>query len=109
LPLFADGLKKIRNSLLLVQEGKHSPFVKVGSFTPEQLKLINEQRGQDDLLPIEAIIVFNGKHLYKSRCVENGYTIDEVLVQIESAFCATAEVCHDGRSTVMANQIKRID
>jgi hypothetical protein len=67
LPLFADGLKKIRNSLLLVQAGKPSPFVKIGTFTAEQLKLINKQRA-DELDPIEAVIILNGKHLYKSRC-----------------------------------------
>jgi hypothetical protein len=108
LPLFADGLKKIRNSLQLVEEGKYSPFVKIGIFTPEQLDLINEQRAEEELEPIDAIIIFNGKHLYKSRCVDNGYTIDEVLEQIESAFCITAEVCHNG-STVIANRIERID
>ncbi len=108
MPLFADGLTKIRKALLLVQAGKHSPFVRVGRFTPEQLARINEKRSSDELDPIDAVIIFNGKHLYKSRCVKDGYTIDEVLQQIESAFSETAEVSHDN-STTIANQVARID
>lgn len=108
MPLFADGLRKIRNSLLLVQAGESSPFVKIGAFTAEQLKMINEQRAQEELAPIDGIIIFNGKHLYRSRCIENGYSIEEILEQIQSAFCPTAEVSHDF-STVIRNPVERID
>lgn len=70
MPLFADGLKKIRNGLLLVAVGKPSPLVKVRKFMNEQLHLPNAQREEDGLESIDQVIVFNGKHLYRSRCIQ---------------------------------------
>lgn len=68
MPLFADGLKKIQKALLLVEARNPSPLVKVGAFTAVQLKLINGLRIEDELEPIEGVIIFNGKHLHASRC-----------------------------------------
>lgn len=54
-------------------------------------------------------ILFHGSHLYNSRCVENPYTIDQVLEQIESAFSANSLVNPSRPSVVIRNPNKRQD
>jgi hypothetical protein len=107
-PLFADGIRKIRKSLELVAAGKKSPYVKIGAFTPDQLGSINAMRKEDEMEPIEAIIVCDGKHLYKSRCVKDGYSIDDVVEEIALAFELAIEAARGGWSTVLRNPGTRI-
>jgi hypothetical protein len=109
LPLFADGLRKIRRNLTLAQSGQRPRAVKIGFFTAEQLTLINNARismGFPALLPE---IVFHGAHLFKSRCVRNGYTIDQVLEQVQSAFSDASEVYFSASSSLLRNPNKRRD
>lgn len=108
MPLLASGLKRIRLTLQRVEAGERPPYVPVATFTAEQLQLINKQRALEELAPIDGLIVFNGRHLYKSRCLDNAYSIDEVIEQIESAFCSTSEVLHEG-TTVIRNSVERVD
>ncbi len=61
------------------------PRVEVGELSPEQLIEINAFRQGIELNPIEAKILFIGSHVYKSRIVENNYSIEDVLIQIERA------------------------
>ena len=58
MPLFADGLKKIRGNLEQIQNGERPKMVKIGVFTSDQLTYINQQRAEEELAPIEAVIVF---------------------------------------------------
>jgi hypothetical protein len=107
-PLFADGIRKIRKCLELVAAGKRSPYVKIGVFTPDQLGAINAIREEDEMEPIEAIIVCDGKHLYRSRCIKDGYSIDEVVEQTEIAFESATEAGRGGWSTILRNPGTRI-
>jgi len=109
MPLYADGLKKIRRNMIDAQNGRGPRLTKVGFFTPEQLLLINEARRSMGFSELEPVIVFHGAHLYNSRCVENGYTIDQVLVQIESAFSENSAVDSSRPSVVIRNPDKRTD
>ena len=109
MPLFADGAKKIRRAMELVAAGQRSPFVKVGIFTPEQLTAINGMRKEKNLDPIEATIVCNGKHLYESRCIKDGYSIDEMVEQIQFAFELATEAKREGWSTILRSTSDRID
>lgn len=109
MPLYADGLKKIRRNLTLIQAGERLKVQRVGFFTTEQLTQINEARASIGLPALWSEIVFHGRHLYNSRCVGNGYTIDQVLEQIQSAFSDTAVLDFSSPSTVIRNPIKRID
>lgn len=108
MPLFADGLKKIRNNLHKIEAGERPQMARIGIFTETQLKFINEKRSEDGLLPIEAVILFVGRHLYKSRCVEDGYTIEEVMLQIENAFAEDSIVNCD-RGTALVSSKDRDD
>jgi hypothetical protein len=108
-PLFADGIKKIRQCLELAAAGNRSPYVKIGAFTPDQLMAINALREEENLEPIEPVIVCDGKHLYNSRCVKDGYSIDDVVEQTELAFKLATDAERSGWSTVLRNPATRID
>jgi hypothetical protein len=109
LPLFADGLRKIRRNLILVQSGMKPHVAKIGFFTPEQIKQINEARISMGFPVLRPEIMFHGRHLYDSRCVEDHYTIDQVLEQIVSAFSDAAVVDPSRPSVVIRNPNKRMD
>jgi hypothetical protein len=53
-------------------------------------------------------VLFDGRHLYNSRCIEDGYTIDDVLDQISSAFNDESAVS-PGWSTVLISKTPRMD
>jgi hypothetical protein len=109
MPLYADGLKKIRRNLLQAQSGQKPWVVKVGFFTPEQITQINEARTSMGFPALRPEILFHGSHLFKSRCVENPYTIDQVLVQIQSALSDASVVDPSRPSVVIRNPNKRMD
>jgi len=92
LPLYADGVRKIRHNLAQAESGLRPRIVKIGFFTPEQLTQINKARAATGFPLLLPEIVFHGAHLHKGRCVRDGYTIDQVLEQIQSAFSDSSEV-----------------
>ena len=108
MPLFADGLKKIRNNLLQIEAGERPKRVRIGVFTGTQLMLINEKRELQELQPIEGVIVFVGRHLHKSRCVNDAYSIEEVIEQIQCAFSEDSIVDCE-RGTALVSSKDRID
>lgn len=101
MPLYSDGLKKIRRCLEMQAKGLHCRHQKVGTLSPEQLTAINEMRGAEGHPPLSAVIVCNGKHLYDSRCIKDGYSIDDVIAQIEIAFNLAKHVAKDSWATVI--------
>ena len=109
MPLFADGLRRIRRNLVQIQSGQRPKLEKVAFFTSQQLKQINLVRAAMGFPPLLPEIVFHGTHLYRSRCERDGYSIDQVLVQIESAFSETSILHFSRASSVMSNPITRID
>jgi hypothetical protein len=109
MPLYADGLRKIRRNLLQVQSGQKPRVAKVGYFTPEQIAIINEARASMGLPALRPEILFHGSHLYKSRCIKDRYTIDQVLLQIQSALSHASVVDPSPPSVVIRNPNKRVD
>ncbi len=109
MPLYADGLKKIRRNLLQVQAGQKPWVAKVGFFAAEQITTINEARIAMGFPALRPEILFHGSHLFDSRCVKNPYTIDQVLEQIRSAFSEFSVVDPSRPSVVIRNPNKRID
>lgn len=107
MPLFADGLKKIRKALELASANRWCPHQKIGLFTPEQLAAINALREKARRPALKPTIVCNGKHLYDSRCVKDGYSIDEVIEQTEIAFRCATEAANDGWATVLRSTADR--
>jgi hypothetical protein len=85
MPLFEGALEIIRTNLEEIAAARRPRRVTIGELSPEHLEQINACREENELPPISGEIVFIGRHLYESRIVNNGYSIDDVLEQIESA------------------------
>jgi hypothetical protein len=109
MPLYASGLKTIRQNLLRIQAGQKPLVKKVGFFTPEQLTEINAARAVHNFPALRSEINFHGKHLYESRCLENGYTVDQILDQIQSAFSDASVIHFTPPSSLLRNPNKRAD
>lgn len=84
------------------------PIVRIGKLSDEQLSTINEQRAEEELPPIVAEVLFDGRHLYESRCLEDGYTLDEVIEMVRIAFSDTSSVA-PGWSTVLRSATTRVN
>jgi len=83
--------------------------VRIGFFTPEQLFCINEARTLRGLSALLPEIVFHGLHLHKSRCVGDGYSIEQVLEQIKSALSEGSKVDFTPPSSLLRNLQERTD
>jgi hypothetical protein len=84
------------------------PIVRIGELSEAQLTKINQQRQQEELPPVVAAVLFDGRHLYESRCIEDGYTIDEVIEMVFVAFNDGAHVA-PGWSTVLVSPEARVN
>ena len=84
------------------------PIVRIGELSEVQLTTINQQRQEEELPPVVAAVLFDGRHLYESRCIEDGYTIDEVIEMISVAFSDEARVA-PGWSTVLISPTIRVN
>ena len=84
-------------------------MVAIGELTTRQLGDINSQRVNQGLTPITAEVVFIGRHIYQSRIVNDGYTIDDVIDQISSALHPESVVLEAGRMTAMERTEPRED
>jgi hypothetical protein len=109
MPLYADGLKKIRRNLLQVQGGQKPWVAEIGYFTPNQIAQINEARTAMGFPALRPEIPFHGSHLFNSRCIKDGYTIEQVLEQIQSALSETSLVDPSRPSVVLRSPNKRAD
>lgn len=109
MPLFENALQMIRNNLQELALSKRPRRIEIGELTDEQLARINEFRIANDFSPIIARVVFIGRHLYQSRIVEDGYTIEDVLEQIESAMRPCAIVKVSELRTALQNPTRRVD
>jgi hypothetical protein len=109
MPLFENAGDLIRANLELLRNGKKAPLVTLGSLTDEQLAQVNDFRLANGFSPIIARIVFIGRHVYKSRIIGDGYTIDDVIEQIESATQTSAVVRVTELRTSLENPNKRCD
>jgi hypothetical protein len=107
-PLYPGALAAVRSNLELAAQGKKPPIVRIGILSTDQLAAINAHREEDELEPVVAEILFDGRHLYKSRCAQDGYSIEDVLDQIVSALGASSEV-RTGWATVLRSRQSRVD
>jgi hypothetical protein len=109
MPLFDNALALIRLQLEEIRKGNRVKAITIGTLTPAQLAAINTERRREHQPDIVDEVLFLGKHLYTSRVVKDGYTIDDVLDQIASAMHETALVVATPKMTVMQNYTLRID
>jgi hypothetical protein len=99
LPLFADGARKIRQNLQRASRGERPGLVGIGYLTEEQLTLLNLERARIGFPALKGQVIFRGTHVYESRCVRDGYTVEEVIFQIQEAFSLEATVHYTGGPT----------
>jgi hypothetical protein len=79
--------------------------------TDAQLAAINRKRAalHNALPPIAAEVLFFGKHLYESRCLRDGYTIEDVVCQMTSAIDPAAVLVDSPTFAAIQNWTPRED
>jgi hypothetical protein len=76
MPLSKEAPALIRANLTELQKGSRVGLVVIGSLTGAQLDAINHERRAHGYPAIVAEVVFVGRHVYESRIVRDGYSID---------------------------------
>ncbi len=102
MPLSQDALRDIRFNLEEISDGKRARLVTIGRVTDKQLAALNKERKKRNLPEVESGEVrFIGRHIYESRIVRDGYTIEDVVTQItramdEASQCKSATSIENG-------------
>lgn len=110
MPLNTDARHILRAQLEMLAQGERPLVVTIGYLSVEQHATINEYRVKHKLPPLESPeVVFLGRHLYNSRAVTDGYTIDDIIDQIESAMSSTSVVIATHKMTALKNKTARSD
>ena len=109
MPLNANSTSLIRANLQLIASGERAKVVSIGTLTEQQHHAVNGHRKQEGLPPLEnPEILFLGRHLYNSRSAD-GYTIDDMIAQIESGLSAESVVVPTQKLTGLRNPTARAD
>lgn len=110
MPLYENAKYLIRANLEECARGGRVRAVVIGHFTPAQHEAINTYRTAVNLPRLESPeIVLIGSHLYRSRVTRDGYTIDDVMLQIECALANTAIVLPTPKMTATRSVTLRVD
>lgn len=109
LPLHPDAKTQIIANLQVIATGGRASLIVIGVFTDQQFADLNAVRRGLGLHEIESReIVFIGRHIYASRSAD-GYTIDDMILQIESALSSESLVFANSKMTAMNNTQARED
>lgn len=108
-PVKDGALPKARGLLEALSRGERSAPVDIGSLTAEQLAALNASRVNQGLPTVGPDLVYKGRHHYTSRSAD-GYSIDDMLAQIESSLSpgSNVEVDRLGRPNLV-NPVPRAD
>lgn len=109
MPLYDGACAKIRANLDALRAGKKVSLVAIGKLTDVQLAAINEYRRGKGYPPIEAEVLFLGRHIYKSRMLGDGYSAEDVVDQIVSGMDAAAAIVKPSAMAAMENPNLRED
>jgi hypothetical protein len=109
MPLSANARNLIRANLEEIQNGGKVRPIVIGSLTVAQLTAINTSREADGQPPMVAEVVFFGAHVYRSRVLGDGYTIEDIIDQITSAMDNGSVVISTSHLTAMENPNRRAD
>jgi hypothetical protein len=83
--------------------------VAIGVLTDAQLAAIHAFQDTEGLRRVVAEVVFHGWHAYKSRVLQDGYQIEDVIDQIESAMACDSVVVITEYMTAIENPTPRAD
>jgi hypothetical protein len=113
MPLLAKARRIMRTNLENVLENIENDLkpklIVIGTLTVNQLAKINGNLATQGRPQMTEEVVFTGMHIYKSRVIRDGYTIEDVLDQITSAMEGIAEVLKNPYITGMQNPQLRSD
>jgi hypothetical protein len=111
MPLCENAFDRMRANFDRIAQGGKPQGVVVGTLTAEQLNAVNRLRAahQPPQPPVTGEVLFYGRHLYRSRVLRDGYTIEDVLDQIASAMDAASVLAPNPRMTVLQNPRGRVD
>ncbi|NWB48983.1 hypothetical protein [Pseudomonas gingeri] len=110
MPLYDNAEYLIRANLNEIAGGRRVQAVVIGTLTDVQFEAINRQKESQGLPQLEnPEIVFLGRHAYESRVVRDGYTIDDMVVQIGFALAETAITVASPRMTAVKSTQLRQD
>jgi hypothetical protein len=111
MPLYGDAFDWMRANFERIARGDKPPGVIIGTLTVEQLNALNRIRAahKPPLPPVTDEVLFYGRHLYGSRVVRDGYTVEDVFDQIASAMSGDSVLVPHPRSTVLQNPRSRAD
>jgi hypothetical protein len=111
MPLYRNAVDLIRANFEEISKGAKPRGVAIGSLTDQQLEEINRARAAHvpPLPPVSGEVLFYGRHLYKSRVVRDGYSVEDVIDQIASAMDAVAVFVHHPINTILQNRSGRAD
>src|SRR5882672_3620247 len=90
MPLVDGAENRIRKNLQYIRNGRRAHTVVIGRLTDAQLSEMNGERAERSFPPMKATVVFVGQHVYDSRILEDGYSVDDVIAQITCAMSETS-------------------
>lgn len=107
MPLNPTAKDAIRANLERVAKGEKPKPIDIGELTPTQFAEINAYRSEHGLPAlVSAVVCYVGKHHWEGRSLQ-GYSIEEMLTQIESAMSEHSIVQMNGNQTAMQNMAWR--
>jgi hypothetical protein len=109
MPLNDDAPRLIRENLLMAAAGRKPRIAVIGTLSDEQLQAINAERATRKMRPITAELMFDGRHIHKSRIEGDGYSIDDVVQQITASLNVRSIARITPKMTVIQSQIERRD
>jgi hypothetical protein len=90
MPLLADAKALILKNLMTVHRNRTAWPVAIACLTETQLTMLNAERAGRNFKAMTSRVLFVGAHIYESRVRRDGYSFDDVILQIESALQETA-------------------
>ena len=109
MPLVPGAADLIRKNLMKVHRGRNAWPVVIGYLTDVQLEMLNTERVRRGFKMMSAKVVFVGAHIYDSRVKRDGYSFDDVVLQITSAMHETAVFRPDPKMSELESCIERED
>jgi len=109
MPLHDDATERIREQLHRIAASDYVPIIDIGYLTYQQLQRICDARKALGLPIVESQrILYIGRHHYESRS-KQGYTIDDMILQIQASISADCEIFIGRKMTVMRAALPRPD
>jgi hypothetical protein len=111
MPLYLNAPVLIRANLEQLAHGRKVRPQPVGTLTARQLGSINLAR-QARFHPLPVVIaevLFIGQHIYNSRLVRDGYTIEDVFDQIASAMAIGSIFVPTSKMAAIQNHERRLN